>query len=199
MMEWEFHTPPQANFQIDLEGAVKAARDAGAENLMFYTQSHWGYALYPSDSAVRQPNLDYDLFGTEVSLARKYGISSTAYYSLQFNNQCVLTHPDWAWVNEAGEKQTVALVYHLPGFSVSPVCLEDDGRNLRTIRGCRNSFSTSLEFSSSSFTRAGGVPSASANIPRRPGIKIIQAIRIAKGSRLARAGIAAFNGIKSGP
>jgi len=107
MMEWEFHTPPQANFQIDLEGAVKAARDAGAENLMFYTQSHWGCALYPSDSAVRQPHLDYDLFGTEVSLARKHGISSTAYYSLQFNNQCVLTHPDWAWVNEAGEKQTL--------------------------------------------------------------------------------------------
>lgn len=105
MMEWEFHTPPQANFQIDVEGAVKAAREAGAESLMFYTQSSWGYALYPSDSAVRQPNLDHDLFGKEVALARKYGISSTAYYSLQFNNQCVLTHPDWAWVNEAGEPQ----------------------------------------------------------------------------------------------
>jgi hypothetical protein len=105
MMEWEFHNPPQANFQIDVEGAVKAARDAGAETLMFYTQSHWGYALYRSDSAARQPNLDYDLFGMEVALARKYGITSTAYYSLQFNNQCVLAHPDWAWVNEAGEKQ----------------------------------------------------------------------------------------------
>jgi len=107
MMEWEFHTPPQAHFQIDVEGAVKAARDAGAESLMFYTQSHWGYALYPSDSAVRQPNLDFDLFGREVSLARQYGISSTAYYSLQFNNQGVIAHPDWAWVNEAGEKQTL--------------------------------------------------------------------------------------------
>jgi hypothetical protein len=105
MMEWEFHTPPQADFQIDVEGAVKAARDAGAESLMFYTQSHWGYALYPSDSAVRQPHLDFDLFGKEVSLARKYGISSTAYYSLQFNNQCVIAHPDWAWVNEVGEAQ----------------------------------------------------------------------------------------------
>jgi hypothetical protein len=104
-MEWEFHIPPQADFRIDVEGAVKAAREAGAESLMFYTQSHWGYALYPSDSAVHQPNLDYDLFGKEVVLARQYGISPMAYYSLQFNNQGVLTHPDWAWVNETGEKQ----------------------------------------------------------------------------------------------
>ncbi len=107
MMEWEFHVPPEANFQIDVEGAVKAARDAGAECLMIYSQSHWGYALYPSDSAVRQPNLDYDLFGREVELARRHGMSLTAYYSLQFNNQCVFAHPDWAWVNEAGEQQTM--------------------------------------------------------------------------------------------
>jgi len=105
MMEWEFHTPPAEKFNINVGGAVKAAREAGAESLMFYTQSHWGYALYPSDSAVRQPNLDYDLFGAEVSLARKYEISATAYYSLQFNNQCVLSHPDWGWVNEKGEQQ----------------------------------------------------------------------------------------------
>ena len=105
MMEWEFHTPPAENFNINVEGAVKAAREAGAEGLMFYTQSHWGYALYPSDSAVRQPNLGYDLFGAEVSLARKYEIAATAYYSLQFNNQCVLSHPDWGWVNEKGEQQ----------------------------------------------------------------------------------------------
>jgi len=105
MMEWECHTPPTENFNINVEGAVKAARDAGAEGLMFYTQGHWGYALYHSDAAVRHPNLDYDLFGTEVSLARKYGISATAYYSLQFNNQCVLSHPDWGWINEKGEQQ----------------------------------------------------------------------------------------------
>ena len=27
------------------------------------------------------------------------------YYSLQFNNQCVLSHPDWGWVNDKGEQQ----------------------------------------------------------------------------------------------
>lgn len=103
MMEWECHTPPSEDFNIDVEAAMRAAQEAGAEGLMFYAQSHWGYPLYLSDSAVRHPRLNYDLFGLEVSLARKYGISSTAYYSLQFNNQCVLSHPDWGWRNEKGE------------------------------------------------------------------------------------------------
>ena len=103
LMEWEFHTPPEERFNINIEGALHAARDAGAEAVMFYTQDHWGYAYYPSDVAVRHPHLDRDLFGTEVALAHKLGISACAYYCLQFNNQSVLAHPDWAWVNEKGE------------------------------------------------------------------------------------------------
>ncbi len=105
MMEWEFHTPPQADFKIDWEGAMRAARDAGAESMMFYSQDHWGYAHYTSDVAVRHPQLNGDMFGREVALARKLGMSVVCYYSLQFNNQSVLKHPDWGWVNEAGEFQ----------------------------------------------------------------------------------------------
>jgi hypothetical protein len=107
MMEWEFHTPPQGNFNLNLDDALQAARDAGAESMMFYSQDHWGYAFYPSQSAVRNPNLDYDLFGEEVTKARRLGMSVVCYYSLQFNNQCVLSHPDWGWVNEKGEQQRV--------------------------------------------------------------------------------------------
>jgi hypothetical protein len=55
--------------------------------MMFYSQDHWGYAFYPSDVAVRHPHLHQDIFGTEVSLARKLGMSVVCYYSLQFNNQ----------------------------------------------------------------------------------------------------------------
>jgi hypothetical protein len=105
MMEWEFHTPPLESFHIDVEGALKAARDAGAESMMFYSQDHWGYAYYSSDGAVRHPHLNYDLFGKEVNLARKLGMSIVCYYSLQFNNQSVLSHPDWGWLNGKGEQQ----------------------------------------------------------------------------------------------
>ena len=58
MMEWEAHTPPEEHFNINLEDATRAAKDAGAESMMFYSQDHWGYAYYSSDVAVRHPHLD---------------------------------------------------------------------------------------------------------------------------------------------
>ena len=106
-MEWEFHTPPQETFHINWEAAVSAARAAGAESMMFYSQDHWGHAFYPSDVAVRHPHLEGDLFGNEVALAKQQGMSVVCYYSLQFNNQIVLSHPDWGWVNEQGEQQNL--------------------------------------------------------------------------------------------
>ena len=105
MMEWECHTPPEGDFNIDLDHALNAARDSGAESMMFYSQDHWGHAFYPSDVAVRHPHLKDDFFGREVAIARKLGMSVVCYYSLQFNNQCVLKHPDWGWVNQKGEQQ----------------------------------------------------------------------------------------------
>lgn len=107
-MEWEFHTPPQERFdELDVDAAVGRARDAGAEALMIYSQDHWGYAFYPTDVGVRHPNLTYDLFGKEVSAAKKHGLSVICYYSLQFNNQAILSHPEWSWVNAKGEEQTL--------------------------------------------------------------------------------------------
>ena len=107
MMEWECHTPPEGNFEVDLEDAVKAARDAGAESMMFYSQDHWGYAFYHSDVGIRHPALTKDVFGTEVELARKHGMSVVCYYSLQFNNQIVLKNPDWGWVDKDGNLRTI--------------------------------------------------------------------------------------------
>src|SRR3990172_5236015 len=48
MMEWALHFPPQGKFEFDLEAAMKLSRKVGSESMMFYTQDHWGYALYPS-------------------------------------------------------------------------------------------------------------------------------------------------------
>src|ERR1700690_2629343 len=42
MMEWEAHTPPEEHFNINLDAATRAAKDAGAESMMFYSQDHWG-------------------------------------------------------------------------------------------------------------------------------------------------------------
>jgi hypothetical protein len=105
MMEWESHTPPEEYFNINFEGAIQAAKDSGAEAIMFYSQDHWGYAHYFSDVAVRHPHLKIDNLGTEVAISKKLGIAAVCYYSLQFNTQIVLSHPDWGWTNEQGELQ----------------------------------------------------------------------------------------------
>ncbi len=107
MMEWSLHFPPQGKFEFNLEKAMKLAREAGTESMLFYAQSHWGHALYPSDVGVRHPNLTFDFFGKQVSLAREQHMSAVAYYSLQLNNQIVLSHPDWGWVNEKGELERI--------------------------------------------------------------------------------------------
>ncbi len=105
MMEWESHTPPEEHFNINFEAALNAAKDAGAEAMMFYSQDHWGYAHYFSDVAVRHPHLMIDNLGTEVSISKKLGIAAVSYYSLQFNTQIVFSHPDCGWTNEQGELQ----------------------------------------------------------------------------------------------
>jgi len=56
MMEWEFHKPPDVDFSVDWQAAMKAARDAGAESMMFYSQDHWGYAHYSVPKAVLRVN-----------------------------------------------------------------------------------------------------------------------------------------------
>jgi hypothetical protein len=107
LMEWEFHNPPSARFDIDIEGAVKASADAGAEALTLYTQDTWGYAFYPTDVGIRHPSLEGDLFGRELEAAHRHGLAVCAYYCLQLNEQCVRSHPDWAWINERGEAERV--------------------------------------------------------------------------------------------
>ena len=80
MMEWSLHFPPQGKFEFNLEEAMRLAREAGTESMLFYAQDCWGYALFPSDVGVRHPNLTFDFFGKQVSLARKERMSTVAYY-----------------------------------------------------------------------------------------------------------------------
>ena len=104
-MEWSIHIPPEGKFDINLAPAMALTRAAGAETVLLYAQDHWGYAFYTSEVGVRHPNLNRDFFGAEVSLAAQNGMSAICYYSLQFNTQIVLSHPDYAWVDERGERQ----------------------------------------------------------------------------------------------
>ena len=98
-----YASPADLRYQSRRGDCGLARRGRGEPDVLH--PDHWGYAFYPSHSAVPHPNLKLDLFGTECALARKAGISVLAYYSLQFNNQCAISHPDWAWTNEEGSSE----------------------------------------------------------------------------------------------
>jgi len=107
MMEWEFHTRPRRPSTLTWRQRLEP-RVTQELRVSSFTPGPLGHCFYFSDVAVRHPHLTYDLFGKEVSLARKAGMSTVAYYSLQFNNQIVLTHPDWGWVDEKANSRNSA-------------------------------------------------------------------------------------------
>ena len=104
MMEWESHTwPGETRYDMNIDAAMAAAKDAGAEGMGLYTQDTWGYAFYPTDVGARREGLKFDMFKKQAEAAHNHGLSVVAYYSLQFNHRAVELHPDWAWVDSNGK------------------------------------------------------------------------------------------------
>ncbi|MFZ5745982.1 MAG: hypothetical protein ACOY7T_16030 [Pseudomonadota bacterium] len=103
----------------DPRDAFAAAREAGAEALMVYFQNHLGQCYYPTECGVRHAKAKHrDLAGELVELAREGGIATAAYYSVNFNNQAWLDHPDWRLVPAAP-----AVIGPLPRQRYGIVCL----------------------------------------------------------------------------
>ncbi len=102
--EWEDQYPPGAKLDVNWAAAMEATRETGAECVMVYAKCEWGWAYYPTKVGFRHPHLEGDLFGTEVGLARKNGLSVICYYALGWDNEAGLRHPDWIWRDEKGEQ-----------------------------------------------------------------------------------------------
>ena len=84
---------------------MQATGETGAECVMVYAKCEWGFAYYPTKVGVRHPHLQGDLFGTEVDLAHKNGLSAIGYYALGWDNEAGLRHPDWIWTGEQRQQQ----------------------------------------------------------------------------------------------
>ena len=103
-LEWEDQYPPSAHLDVNWPAAMEATRETGAECVMVYAKCEWGWAYYPTNIGFRHPHLQGDLFGTEVDLARRNGLSVIGYYALGWDNEAGLRHPDWIWRDENGEQ-----------------------------------------------------------------------------------------------
>lgn len=78
------------------DAVLDAVVRTGADAVMIYFQSHIGLCYYPTGIGRRHAKaLDRDLAGELLDLAKHAGLATCAYYSVNFNNQAWLDHPDW--------------------------------------------------------------------------------------------------------
>ncbi len=94
------HYDPQRMIDLYVQANLNA--------VMFYCQSHVGLCYWPTTTGKQHAGLNgRDIVGELLALLNEHDIAATAYYSLIFNNQAALDHPDWAIISPKG--------YHKPG------------------------------------------------------------------------------------
>lgn len=82
--------------RYDPASIAAAAEAVGVEAVMLYFQSHLGVCYYPTKvGVVHRAAADRDLAGEALSALGSKGLPCCAYYSVNFNNQAWLDHPDW--------------------------------------------------------------------------------------------------------
>jgi hypothetical protein len=75
---------------------AEAVSATGAEAVMLYFQSHLGLCYYPTKIGRRHAAMGTaDWAGEALTAFAEKGIPVCAYYSVNFNNQAWLEHPDW--------------------------------------------------------------------------------------------------------
>jgi hypothetical protein len=105
---------------------VDAAVASGADGVMVYFQSHVGLCYWPTTTGTRHRRMhDRDWAGEAVAGLNAAGLATCAYYSVNFNNQAWLDHPDWRL-----QPAAPATVGILPRERYGIVCLNNpDYRN----------------------------------------------------------------------
>lgn len=100
---------------------VQAVRETGADGVMLYFQSHLGLCYWPTQSGkVHRAARSRDLAGEALAGLTRAGLPVCAYYSVNFNNQAWLDHPDWRLKPSAP-----ATIGQLPRERYGIVCLNN--------------------------------------------------------------------------
>lgn len=82
--------------RYDVDRALDACVSAGADAVMVYFQSHTGLCNWPTRSGKQHANFEgRDLVAETLASAARRELPVCAYYSVNFNNQAWLEHPDW--------------------------------------------------------------------------------------------------------
>ncbi len=92
--------------RYDPQTMIERYVQARVNAVMFYCQSHVGLCYWPTKIGTQHTNLrGRDVVGELLALLKERDIAATAYYSLVFNNQALLEHPDWAIMPAQGYRR----------------------------------------------------------------------------------------------
>ena len=81
---------------FDPAATVRLYLGTGADAIMVYANSRMGLDYWPTSVGTVHPGIGgRDVFGETTRLLRGAGVAVCTYYSMIFNNQAYLDHPDW--------------------------------------------------------------------------------------------------------
>ena len=103
--------PPAITYdKFDPDQWVHLYEVADLDHDWVFCKGHHGEAYYPTKVGHMHPGLKVDFVKAISERLRQKGIAFHAYYCIGFDDWAVISHPDWALLNEEGKNERVERV-----------------------------------------------------------------------------------------
>ena len=93
----DFHTPGfvKVGEKFDAMEMFDTLEDSEVNALCFFATCHHGYSYFNTQTGLRHPGLNFDMFGLAAEEAVKRKMDFIAYFSLNVNEVVAERHPEW--------------------------------------------------------------------------------------------------------
>lgn len=101
----DFHTSPYIDgvgARYNEEDFVSVLKNAHVNSINLFAKCHHGYYYYPTQVGMMHPELDFDLFGSQVKICRENNMRVIAYTCVAWNEKVAKEHPEWMCIDFQG-------------------------------------------------------------------------------------------------
>ena len=105
----DFHTSEcvkNIGEKFSKEQFQEALKVGHIDSITLFSKCHHGWSYHPTKANQMHPNLDFDLFGSQVEAAKEIGVRTQAYLSAGLDEKELKIHPEWAsiaqWEHDEG-------------------------------------------------------------------------------------------------
>jgi alpha-L-fucosidase len=100
--------PPAITYEhFDPDQWFRLYEESDSDHIWVMCKGHHGETYYPSKVGRQHPGLKVDFVKAFRDRLRQKGIAFHAYYCIGFDDRAVLTHPEWALLDESGKNRRV--------------------------------------------------------------------------------------------